>query len=280
VHPYRKWTGAHWRLVSLVELGIPAREPRAVRAAGTVLDWLTGEQHRASIIAIDGLSQAGFHGEFISGTICPRVRRTSSDAKTTEVPRGAVSAGRSSRVGVWPADLAYRPGYRSAGGADLRRTHLSWGDASLLSTHAGDPRRRRATRQKPVRPRTGRQAKLRVSPPPSESQTDEPDDTDRREPRFSLRRFARPTPVSEAGPAFVLARVHGGGARVAACVRKEQRSDGGRRGCSVTDGAVRRRARVASQLARFGRQRHFGLPAGSRARREHRRYRPRLSVLS
>ena len=42
VHPYRKWTGAHWRLVSLVELGIPAGEPRAVRAAGTVLAWLPG----------------------------------------------------------------------------------------------------------------------------------------------------------------------------------------------------------------------------------------------
>jgi hypothetical protein len=24
VHPYRKWTGAHWRLVSLVELAAPA----------------------------------------------------------------------------------------------------------------------------------------------------------------------------------------------------------------------------------------------------------------
>jgi hypothetical protein len=35
---YREWTGAHWRLVSLVELGIPVGEPRALRAAGTVLD--------------------------------------------------------------------------------------------------------------------------------------------------------------------------------------------------------------------------------------------------
>src|SRR5262245_50970877 len=26
-HPYQKWTGAHWRLVSLVELGLPARDP-------------------------------------------------------------------------------------------------------------------------------------------------------------------------------------------------------------------------------------------------------------
>ncbi len=50
VHPYRKWTGAHWRLVSVVELGTPAGEPRAVRAAGTVLGWLTGREHRASIM--------------------------------------------------------------------------------------------------------------------------------------------------------------------------------------------------------------------------------------
>src|SRR5688572_10462818 len=40
-HPYRKWTGAHWRLVSLVELEIPAGEARAIRAAETVLAWLT-----------------------------------------------------------------------------------------------------------------------------------------------------------------------------------------------------------------------------------------------
>jgi hypothetical protein len=54
-HPYRKWAGAHWRLVSLVELGLPPDEPRAVRAAETVLDWLTGPEHRSRITAIDGL---------------------------------------------------------------------------------------------------------------------------------------------------------------------------------------------------------------------------------
>jgi hypothetical protein len=42
VHPYRKWTGAHWWLVSLVELAAPAGEPRLQAAAATVLDWLTG----------------------------------------------------------------------------------------------------------------------------------------------------------------------------------------------------------------------------------------------
>src|SRR5262245_10548021 len=40
VFVYHKWTGAHWRLVSLVELGVPA-DDRLHAAAGTVLDWLT-----------------------------------------------------------------------------------------------------------------------------------------------------------------------------------------------------------------------------------------------
>ncbi|WP_327633649.1 hypothetical protein OHB24_27060 [Kribbella sp. NBC_00482] len=30
---YKKWTGAHWRIVSLAELEVPAQEPRAVAAA-------------------------------------------------------------------------------------------------------------------------------------------------------------------------------------------------------------------------------------------------------
>ncbi len=46
VHPYQKWTGAHWRLVSLVELGIPAGHKRAQAAADQVLRWLTGDAHR------------------------------------------------------------------------------------------------------------------------------------------------------------------------------------------------------------------------------------------
>ena len=54
VHPYRKWFGAHWRLVSLVELAAPAGEPRLVAAASTVLDWLTSRSHRDRVQVIDG----------------------------------------------------------------------------------------------------------------------------------------------------------------------------------------------------------------------------------
>ncbi len=57
VHPYKKWMGAHWRLVSLVELGIPAGEPRAMAAVETVLDWLTGDSYNADAIVVDGLAR-------------------------------------------------------------------------------------------------------------------------------------------------------------------------------------------------------------------------------
>jgi len=40
VHPYTKWTGAHWRLVSMVELGVQGRNRAARAAAMTVLDWI------------------------------------------------------------------------------------------------------------------------------------------------------------------------------------------------------------------------------------------------
>jgi hypothetical protein len=42
VHPYSKWTGSHWRLVSLVELGIPATNRAAHAAANDVLRWIAG----------------------------------------------------------------------------------------------------------------------------------------------------------------------------------------------------------------------------------------------
>jgi hypothetical protein len=54
---YAKWGGAHWRLVSLVELGVPAGEPRCLAAAETVLGWLTGKAHRSRIRVIDGLTR-------------------------------------------------------------------------------------------------------------------------------------------------------------------------------------------------------------------------------
>jgi hypothetical protein len=41
VHPYRKWIGSHWRLVSLVDLAIPKDNRQAHKAAEEVLVWLS-----------------------------------------------------------------------------------------------------------------------------------------------------------------------------------------------------------------------------------------------
>lgn len=53
-HPYRKWTGAHWRLISLVELAAPPGEPRLLAAAERELAWLTHTRRR-NVKVIDGL---------------------------------------------------------------------------------------------------------------------------------------------------------------------------------------------------------------------------------
>ena len=75
VFVYHKWTGAHWRLVSLVELGAPADE-RLHAAAGTVLDCLTGEGHRKRIPVIDGLTRRCGSQEGNALAVCCRLGMT------------------------------------------------------------------------------------------------------------------------------------------------------------------------------------------------------------
>jgi hypothetical protein len=69
VHPYRKWTGAHWRLVSLVELEAPAGEPHVMAALETVLDWIADPRyHGTSRRRSDGviLSDASMEGNALA----------------------------------------------------------------------------------------------------------------------------------------------------------------------------------------------------------------------
>jgi len=58
-HPYKKWTGAHWRIVSMVELAVPTGEPRAMAAADEVLDMIT-RSHRYDVPVVNGLPRS--HG--------------------------------------------------------------------------------------------------------------------------------------------------------------------------------------------------------------------------
>jgi hypothetical protein len=73
VHPYGKWRGAHWRLVSLVELGAPAGEPRVLAAAETVLAWLTGPGHLRGVERVDGLARRCASQEGNALAVCCRL---------------------------------------------------------------------------------------------------------------------------------------------------------------------------------------------------------------
>jgi hypothetical protein len=72
-HPYKKWTGAHWRLVSLVELCVPPGHPPAVAAADTVLGWLTGIGHLQAVRTIDGLTRRCASQEGNALAVCSRL---------------------------------------------------------------------------------------------------------------------------------------------------------------------------------------------------------------
>jgi hypothetical protein len=76
VHPYQKWSGAHWRLVSLVELGIPAGFQPAVRAANQVLEWLTGKAHVGGIKKVNGLTRRCASQEGNALAVCSRLGLT------------------------------------------------------------------------------------------------------------------------------------------------------------------------------------------------------------
>ena len=52
--PYDKWCGAHWRLVSLVELGVPAGHGPAMRLADVVLDHWAAPERLAGVPRVDG----------------------------------------------------------------------------------------------------------------------------------------------------------------------------------------------------------------------------------
>ena len=94
VHPYRKWTGAHWRLVSLAELTIPPREPRAVAAAGHVLAWLAVPGRRARQISALARAHASVEGNALAAccrlglAADPRVRSLAGSLIAWQWPDG------------------------------------------------------------------------------------------------------------------------------------------------------------------------------------------------
>jgi hypothetical protein len=88
-HPYKKWTGAHWRLVSLVELAVPAGEPRALAAAETVLAWLTSVARARNLAVIDGLVRRCASQEGNALAVCSRLG-IADDPRVEQLARSLV----------------------------------------------------------------------------------------------------------------------------------------------------------------------------------------------
>lgn len=96
VDSYRKWTGAHWRLVSLVELEVPPDEPRVMAVAEHVLRWFSTPAAVAPPPRINGLYRA--HGSMEGNCLgaCsrlgmerdPRVRRLAESLVEWQWPDG------------------------------------------------------------------------------------------------------------------------------------------------------------------------------------------------
>ncbi|MFX0050399.1 MAG: hypothetical protein ACFFAJ_03130 [Candidatus Hodarchaeota archaeon] len=53
-HPYKKWYGAHWVLVSLADLGYPSSDVNLIPLREQVYKWLFSEKHEKSIKNING----------------------------------------------------------------------------------------------------------------------------------------------------------------------------------------------------------------------------------
>jgi hypothetical protein len=87
--PYRKWTGAHWRLVALAELDVPGTEPRVAAAAEHVLAWIVDHLKYPPRV-VDGLprSHASIQGNALGA--CTRLG-LADDERTARLADAIVS---------------------------------------------------------------------------------------------------------------------------------------------------------------------------------------------
>jgi hypothetical protein len=89
VHPYQKWTGAHWRLVSLVELAVPPDAPGVQDGCDRVLDWLSNSRHVRAVRVIEGLPRRCASQEGNALAVASRLGR-SDDPRAEHIARNLV----------------------------------------------------------------------------------------------------------------------------------------------------------------------------------------------
>ena len=129
--PYRKWTGAHWRLVALAELAAPATDPRVAAAAEHVLAWIVADLKYPPRV-VDGLprSHASVHGNALGA--CARLG-LAADQRTERLAEAIISW--QWPDGGWNCDHR-ADGHRSSFHESLR---TAWGlqEYAAATGHAG-----------------------------------------------------------------------------------------------------------------------------------------------
>jgi hypothetical protein len=73
VHPYTKWVGAHWRLVSLIELDVPVEDPRLSPLVDHVLTWLTAPGRLSGVPEVAGRTRRCASQEGNALAVCSRL---------------------------------------------------------------------------------------------------------------------------------------------------------------------------------------------------------------
>jgi hypothetical protein len=129
--PYRKWTGAHWRLASLAELDAPVDDPRVAAVAEHVLAWITrGLDYPPRVV--DGLprSHASIQGNALGA--CSRLG-LAADERTEQLAEAIISW--QWPDGGWNCDNQ-AGGHRSSFHESLR---TAWGlqEYAAATGHAG-----------------------------------------------------------------------------------------------------------------------------------------------
>ena len=81
--PYAKWRGAHWRLVSLVELGLPPGHPVGVAACDLLLDHWAQPRRLAAVPVVDGRARRCASQEGNALAVACRLGRSGDDRAAT-----------------------------------------------------------------------------------------------------------------------------------------------------------------------------------------------------
>ena len=84
-HPYAKWTGAHWLLATLADIGYPPGDESLIPLREQVYDWLLSEEHANSIPTINGRVRR--HASMEANAIYATLALGLADERTDELVR-------------------------------------------------------------------------------------------------------------------------------------------------------------------------------------------------